>query len=229
VRIAGASDLSAAFADVGATFIRQTGITPEFTFGSSGLIAKQISEGMGVDLFASANVKFVDDVIAAGRCSPASKYQYARGRIVVWVKNGTVTPPTSLEDLADPRFAKIAIANPEHAPYGVGARQALEKVGIWAAVEPRLVLGENVRATLQYAQTGNVEAAIVALSLSIGSEGGTALEIAPELHAPLDQALVVCGTGPGAEAGAQFAKILASSDGAATMKKYGFVLPTAAP
>jgi molybdate transport system substrate-binding protein len=224
VRIAAAADLARAFEEVGKTFEQKTHITPEFQFGSSGLLAKQIEQGAPFFLFAAANQEYVDQAIASGHCDAKSSRLYARGKIVVWSANGAPAP-TKLSDLADARFKKIAIANPEHAPYGRAAKEALEKAGIWDAVQPKLVLGENVQATMQYAQTGAVDASIIALSLAVVSKGGSFLPIEQTEYAPLEQAMVVCGNGAEADAAHQFEDLLASPDGREMMARYGFVLP----
>jgi molybdate transport system substrate-binding protein len=222
IQIAAAADLALAFEEVGKAFEARTGIHPTFSFGSTGLLAKQVSEGAPFDLFAAANLEFVDKVVAAGACDGATKTAYARGRIVVWT---TGPAPARLEDLADPKYKQIAIANPDHAPYGRAAKQALEKVGIWDQVEGRIVQGENVQQALQYAQSGNVDAAIVALSLSTISKGGSSLPIDPGLYEPLDQAMVVCGKGPGTASAAAFAAFVGSPEGREIMNRYGFLLP----
>jgi molybdate transport system substrate-binding protein len=225
VRVFAASDLAKAFEEVAKSFRIKTGIEPVLTFGSSGLIARQVKEGAPIDLYASANETFVDDVVADGKCDGATKRRYARGRIVIWAKAGGVAPPTKIEDLADPRFASIAIASPDHAPYGKAAKEALEKAGIWRTVEGRIKYGENVSQTLQYAQTGNVEVAIVALSLAIVTQGGTTIAVPPELHNPIDQALVACGSGASHANAKAFADYVASPEGRAIMMRYGFILP----
>lgn len=225
VRIAAASDLQKAFTELGAEFTAKTKIVPEFTFGSSGLLAKQIEQGAPYFLFAAANKEFAEATVKAGRCDGASATLYARGRIVVWTPNGGPAPRT-LADLAKPEFKRIAIANPEHAPYGRAAKQALEKIGVWSQLESRLVLGENIQATMLYAKERNVEAAVVALSLAVVNDGGTTLAIDPALHDPLDQMLVVCGSGEESDAARQFAALLASPEGREVMSRYGFQLPT---
>jgi molybdate transport system substrate-binding protein len=224
VRIAAAADLARAFEEVGKTFEKKTGITPQFQFGSSGLLAKQIEEGAPIYLYAAANREYVDQVIAAGRCDAKSARSYARGKIVVWTPNG-IAAPVKLEELAEPKYKKIAIANPDHAPYGRAAKQALENAGIWDAIQPKLVLAENVQATMQYARTGNVDAAIIALSLAVVSDGGSFLKIDDSQYEPLDQAMVVCGNGTEADAAHQFEDFLASPDGREVMTRYGFSLP----
>lgn len=222
VKIAAAADLSNAFEELGTLFTRRTGLKPIFTFGSSGLLAKQIDQGAPYAVFAAANRSFVDTLVGAGRCDAASVRQYARGRLVVWSKREAVD---RLTDLTGPQFRKIAIANPEHAPYGVAARQALGAAGIWDKVEPKMVYAENVRQAMQWAQDGQADAAIVALSLATVTEGGRTLNVNPALHAPLDQAAAVCGGGQAAVDGAKFLEVLASPEGKEIMQRYGFLVP----
>jgi len=224
IKVAAASDLSFAFKEVGAAFEKKTGKKITFTFGSTGQLAKQISEGAPYDLFAAANVSFVDEAVKAGACDESTKAMYARGRIVVWTKGGNFTV-TKLEDLADAKFVKVSIANPEHAPYGKAAQQALESVGLWNTIKPKIVFGENVSQTLQFAQTGNTEAAIAALSLAKVTEGGNYMVIDDKLHKPIDQALVVCKRGVNAAVAKEFAAFVNSDEGRAIMKKFGFLLP----
>jgi molybdate transport system substrate-binding protein len=226
IKVAAASDLAFAFKDIGAEFEKRTGRQVSFTFGSTGMLAKQIAEGAPFDVFAAANVSFVDDVIKAGACDAETKAPYARGRIVIWSKKAEgFAPPAALADLADARFVKLAIANPEHAPYGRAAKEALMSAGVWEKVEPKIVYGENIQQTLQFAQTRNAEAAIVALSLATVTEGGDSVAIDEGLHKPIDQALVVCKRGTDAKVGRDFATFVGSPEGRAIMKRYGFLLP----
>lgn len=224
IRVAAASDLALALGELAKDFMAKTGITVESEFGSSGLLAKQIEHGAPFTLFAAANREFVDQVVKAGKCDGSTARPYARGRLVVWTPS-SVAPPAALADLADPRFRKIAIANPEHAPYGRAARQALEKSGVWAQIQDRIVLGENIQATMIYARDGNADAALVALSLAIAADGGASLPVDPSLHTPLDQAMVVCGQGEAADAAKQFEDFISSKEGRAVMTRYGFTAP----
>lgn len=223
IKVAAAADLARAFEEIGAAFEARSGKKVTLTFGSSGLLAKQIAEGAPFDLFAAANASFADDAVKSGRCQAETKALYARGRIVIWARKGS-GEVGSVAELAEARFAKVAIANPEHAPYGRAAREALEKAGVWDRVQPKLVFGENVAQTLQYAQSGNADAAIVALSLATVTEGERTL-IPETQHAPLDQALVVCGAGARAAIAKDFAAFVGSPEGRAIMNRYGFVLP----
>jgi molybdate transport system substrate-binding protein len=225
VRVAAAADLTAAFEELGRVFEQQTGQQVSFSFGSTGLLAKQLGEGAPFDVFAAANVTFVDQVVSAGACDGATTTPYARGRIAVWSRRGLVTPPGSLAALADARFKRLAIASPAHAPYGMAARDALRDAGIWSAVAPRLVFGENVRQTLQLAQSGNVEAAIVALALVVNDRENPWTLIDERHHQPIDQALVVCHRGGNRAGGDAFARFVGSEPGREVMRRYGFLLP----
>jgi molybdate transport system substrate-binding protein len=229
VRVAAAADLTNVFRELGARFQASTGTPVTFSFGSTGLLAKQLREGAPFDLFAAADVAFADKVAQAGVCDGTSKALYARGRLAVWTRRGQVDPPASLAALADPRFKRIAIANPEHAPYGRAARQALEAAGVWAAVAPRLVLGENVRQTLQLAETGNVEAALVALALVVDDRDNPWLLVDEAAHRPIEQALVVCSGGANRRGAEAFAGLVTSAEGRQVLRRYGFVVSGEAP
>ena len=224
VRVAAAADLARAFEELGKAFQARTGIEALFTFGSSGMLAKQIENSAPFYLFAAANREYADEAAHSGHCDAGSISPYARGRIVVWTPSGVAAPKT-LAELADARFSKIAIANPEHAPYGQAAQQALEKAGVWEQVKDRIVPGDNVQSALRFAQTRNADAAIVALSLAVVSDGGAFLQIDSALHAPLEQSLVVCGTGAEADRARQLVQFIASPDGREIMTRYGFLLP----
>jgi molybdate transport system substrate-binding protein len=143
---------------------------------------------------------------------------------VIWVK-GDDGAPSSLEALRDARFKHIAIANPEHAPYGMAAREALTRAGVWPQVSERLVYGENVQQTLQLAQSGNAEVAIVGLSLALGSPGGSWTPIDESSYTPIDQALVVCNRGTNQAAARKLAEFLEAPAGRQILRKYGFTLP----
>ena len=231
--VSAASDLTYAFGEIGRQFEAETGVRVIFNFGSTGQLAQQIEQGAPADVFAAANVSFIEELARQGRIAPGTKRVYARGRIVLWTRaeegDRQGSPLQSLADLARPEITRVANANPDHAPYGVAARQALQTAGVWEAVQPKLVLGENVRQALQYAETGNVDAAIVALSLvtpaAQGSSSGVQcwwFTIPQELHRPLDKALAVIeGTAHGREAAA-FADFVAGPRGQAILRQYGF-------
>ena len=207
VQVAAAADLTLAFEEMGRLFQARTGQKVVFSFAASGALAKQLSHGAPFDLFAAANAASVDTAVAAGACDGATKALYARGHIVAWSKADGVKLST-LHDLKNEAIKRVAIANPEHAPYGKAAKEALQKAGIWRAVESKIVLAENVRQALQFAQTGNAEVAIVALSLVAQDKNGQTLALDSALHAPIEQTLVVCKHGRNSDGARRFAQLV---------------------
>lgn len=222
--VSAAADLTPAFEELGRVFEKDTGIKVIFNFGSTGQLTQQIEQGAPVDLIAAANVSFVDELERKNLIVLGTKALYAQGRITLWTRNDSPFKLERIEDLAKPEIRRIAIANPEHAPYGEAARQALHSAGIWERVSSRLVFGENIRQTLQYAETGNVDAAIVALSLSINSNGRWIL-ISEKLHQPLNQALAVIKSTKHETEARRLASFINSPQGRPIMGKYGFILP----
>lgn len=228
VRIAAASDLAAAFEDLKPAFERAEHVKLDVTLGSSGLLSRQIKEGAPYDAFLAADVALADQAAASGACDRRSRRRYARGRLVVWTRND-VAAPHALEDLADPRYARIAIANPDHAPYGRAAREALQRAGVWDRVESRVVRGDNVRQTLELARTGNADAAIVAESLVLGDTTGKSLNVSESLHAAIVQGAVACKNGHSAAAGRRFIAFVTSDAGQAILRRHGFAIPDDPP
>ena len=224
-RIAAAADLAPAMKDLLVLHRERTQREATVTFGSSGLLARQIEQGAPFDVLFSANVAFVDRLINQKLGVAGSRALYARGRIVLWSKAGGIRPPDSLRDLTDARFKRIAIANPEHAPYGLAAQQALQKLGLWESVRDRLVFGENISQTLQFAQTGNAEVAIVALSLAIATPQGSWALLDEQLHQPIDQGLMVVAASADVPGASVFTALVTGTDGRAILQRYGFVLP----
>lgn len=219
--VAAASDLIPAFEEIKREFEASHTIKIVFVFGSTGMITRQIENGAPMDLFAAANVSYIDQLEQKGLIIPGTKMIYARGRITLWTTNESTLRLASISDLARPEVTRVAIANPDHAPYGLAARQALEAAGIWERVKPKLVYSDNIRQALQYAETGNVEVAIVALSLSTQSNGRWSL-IPEELHQPLDQGLAVMKTTQNEAAARTFAAFISGPHGRAVLQKYGF-------
>jgi molybdate transport system substrate-binding protein len=183
-----------------------------FTLGSSGSLRQQIENGAPFDVFLSANETYVNDLAAAGLVTDSQVY--AIGRIALWSPNGSVT---SLADLKKSSVTHLAIPNPQHAPYGIAAREALESRGVWKEVEPKIVYGENVRQALQFAESGNVEAVITSWTLLIGK--GTLLP--SEWHAPIRQTGAVVKSSGQQDAARRFLKFLTGPDAQKILKDGG--------
>ncbi len=226
--VAAAADLQFAFNDIARLFEEQTGHKVTLVFGSTGQLSQQIENGAPYDLFAAANIDYVHQLAGKKLVLEDSIVLYARGRIVLASNRQAGIPVIDLKDLLNPQIRHIAIANPEHAPYGVAAKQALEAAGLWEAIEPKLVLGENVRQALQYVQTGDAEAGILALSVADVPEITWTL-IDGALHQPLDQALAIVASSPHSELAGQFASFINGESGRQIMRRYGFILPGETP
>lgn len=222
--VAAAADLTPAFEEIGREFETQHQTKVIFVFGSTGLLTRQIENGAPMDLFAAANVAYVEQLEQKGLTVPGTKAIYARGRITMWTTADSALQIRTIGDLVSPEVRRIAIANPDHAPYGLAAQQAMQKAGIWDAVKPKLVYGDNIRQTLQYAETGNVDVAIVALSLSQQSKGRWTL-IPEELHQPLDQGLAVIKGTRNETTARAFASFVTGARGREILAKYGFAFP----
>lgn len=224
ITVAAASDLTQAFEEIGREFEATNKTKVVFVFGSTGLLTRQIENGAPMDVFAAASVDYVNQLEQKGLIVPGTKVIYARGRITLWTTADSPLTLQTITDLRQPEVKRIAIANPDHAPYGLAAQQALQKAGVWDEVKPKLVYGDNIRQTLQYAETGNVDVSIVALSLSQQSKGRWVL-IPEELHQPIDQGLAVIKSTKNEAAARAFANFVTGPRGREILGKYGFAFP----
>jgi molybdate transport system substrate-binding protein len=220
----GASDLTVAFREIAALFEKGTGTKVVLVLGSTGNLAKQIEHGAPADIFFAANASFVDDLQTKGAVIPETRQLYAQGRIVLAVPRDSKLSIQRLEDLRRPEVKRIAIANPEHAPYGRAAQEALQAAGVWDALKPRLVYGENIRHALQFIETGAVDAGIVALSVA-DTPAVRYVSIDPALHAPLNQIAAVVKRSARPELALAFLQFVNGPEGRPIMKRYGFLLP----
>ena len=205
-------------------FEKATGSRVTLVFGSTGNFAHQIRQGGPADVFFAADQSFVDALIAEGALLRATRTLYAQGRIVLATARVFGPKLTELRGLLDPRVRHVAIANPLHAPYGRAAEQTLRNAGLWEALRPKLVFGENIRHTLQIIQTGAAEAGIVALSVADVPEIDW-VRIDATAHAPLDQAAAVVRRSPRPELGVAFIQFVNGAEGRPIMKRFGFMLP----
>ncbi len=221
--IAAAADLSFAMKEIGLSFEKETGVKPVFSFGSTGMLTKQIEEGAPFDVFLAADMKHIDELKNGGYVIPESVIVYARGRIVL-ASNKSIGRVT-LKDLLNPemkQIKKIAIANPAHAPYGIAAMEALNKAGVWDKIKDKIVYGENIRQTLQYVQTGDAQAGIIALSIADVPEI-VYTGIDSSLHNPITQAAAIVRTTKQEKAAKEFIGFIKGPVVRRILKKYGFI------
>lgn len=228
--IAAASDLQFALEEIAAQFAAETGQTVRVSFGSTGNFARQIREGAPFQIFMAADEQFIFDLARDGFTRDDGEL-YAIGRIVVMVPNGsTLTADGTLDNLRQAldhgQISRFAIANPDHAPYGARAREALEHAGLWDDIQPFLVQGENVSQAAQFALSGNAAGGIIALSLALAPQlqGRGRFAVIPETaHAPLRQRMaLLTGAGEVAQAFYDYLSQPAARD---VMVRYGFQLP----
>jgi molybdate transport system substrate-binding protein len=232
LRIAAAADLQFALKDLGAQYENQSGSKLSISFGSSGNFFAQIQNGAPFDVFFSADSDYPRKLQAAGLIEPASFTIYAQGRIVLWAPPGSSFDfaKKGLATLLDERIQKVAIANPEHAPYGRAAAAALKNSGWYETLKPKLVFGENISQTAQFVQSGNAQAGIVALSLALSPamKDGQRWEIPADLYPPLEQAVVILKSSANKAAAHAFLRYLRTSDAQRTLARYGFSEPAEA-
>ena len=200
------------------------GYPVNFNFGATGPLAQQIAQGAKVDLFAAADRASIEVLDQKGLLIPGSQRVYGLGRLVLWQKAEATLRVTRLQDLTQSQIQRIAIANPDHAPYGIAARQALQSLNLWQALQPKLILGDNVRQAKQYAATGNVDVALIPLALSLHQPGHFTL-VPEHLHAPLEQILAVPRQAEYPQQAQVFAEFIISPQGRKILQKYGFSLP----
>lgn len=229
LKIAAAADLTFAFKDVAARFKNQTGNSLKLTYGSSGNFFAQIQNGAPFDLFFSADVSYPQKLEAAGLTEPGTIYDYATGKLVIWVPNASkLDLSRGLSVLLDPSIRKIAVANPQHAPYGAAAVAALRHDGIYDKVKDKLVLGENISQTAQFVQSGNADVGLLALSLALApamKTSGHYVEVPASDYPPLIQAGVILKSSGNKELANQFLKFLKEPGTVALMEQYGFAVP----
>ncbi|MFN4262192.1 MAG: molybdate ABC transporter substrate-binding protein [Thioalkalivibrionaceae bacterium] len=229
--VAAASDLRYALDDI-AEIYREKHPEHEIDiiYGSSGKMTTQIMNGAPYDVFFSADISFPERLQAAGFTATDPEV-YAIGRIVIW-SNTVDASELTLESLAtDSRIRRIAIAQPSHAPYGLRAQEAMEAAGVWEAVQPRLVFGENIAHTAQMVESGAANVGIIALSLAKFPELARHPHylIDDALHEPLTQAYVVTKRAENNEAAKIFSRYMETDEAHDIMERYGFVMPSRDP
>jgi molybdate transport system substrate-binding protein len=232
--VAAASSLNPALTEVRKIFNAETGQSVRLSFGSSGNIAQQIIRGAPFELFLSADERYVRTLVERSLTNDRGAL-YAVGRLVLFVPNGSpIHADRELRNLesalVDGSLKRLAIANPDHAPYGRAARQLLEARGIWDRLDQKLVMGENVSQTAQFATTGSVEAAILSYSMVLSpvmSRRGRFAVLPEKWHDPLRHRMVLLhGAG---QTAAAFYSFLRGPTAREILQRYGFGAPQAAP
>jgi len=227
--IAAASDLQSALPPIATQFERNTGQPVRLTFGSSGNFFTQIENGAPFDVLLSADIDYPRRLEASGRAERGSLHQYAVGRIVLWTRTDSgIDVKRGLSALADTRVRRVAIANPEHAPYGRAAVAALRHEGLYDRVRGKFVLGENISQAAQFADSGGADVGVLALALALSpalKTSGTYFEIPEAWHPPIEQAAVVLTASRQKSLARQFVEYLQTPEIVRILKSYGFGVP----
>jgi molybdate transport system substrate-binding protein len=218
--------------EVAARFEKETGKKVKMNFGSSGQFLLQIENGAPFDLFFSADVQYPQRLEAEGLAQSGTLYKYAIGKLVLYVPNGSpLDLSKGLAALQSPQAKKIAIANPEHAPYGRAAVESLKTEGLYDSVQSKFVMGENISQTAQFVQSGAADAGILALSLVLSPKmkgAGCYVEIPDSDHAPMEQAAIILKSSKDRATAALFLDYIRKPEIVSLMSQYGFTLPGAA-
>jgi molybdate transport system substrate-binding protein len=227
--VAAASDLQTVLPEVVARFERSAGAKVTVSFASSGTLFAQIQNGAPFDVFFSADIDYPKRLITSGDAEGTSLYQYATGRIVLWTRqNSGIDVTRGLTVLRDSRVRRIAIANPQTAPYGRAAVAALRHEKLYDAVQSKLVLGENISQAAQLADSGNADVGIIAMSLALGKamrSSGRFAEIPARLHPPIEQGVVITSASRAKGTARQLLDYLKRPEAVELLRHSGFSSP----
>jgi molybdate transport system substrate-binding protein len=228
ITVAVAADLQFAMQDIAIRFHKETGNSVRLIYGSSGNFFQQLQNGAPFDMFFSANLDYPSKLQADGLVEPDSYYQYAIGKIVIWVRNDSKLDVSSgLRSLLDPSIQKIAIANPQHAPYGQAAVAAMKKENIYEKVSGKFVLGENISQTASFVVSGSAEAGIIALSLALSpnmKDKGRYAEIPTADYPPIEQACVILKSSKQKDVAKAFLNFVKTPAVSELFRNYGFAV-----
>jgi molybdate transport system substrate-binding protein len=226
VTVAAAANLSDVFQVVGPRFEAATGIHPVFSFASTAQLAQQIENSAPYDVYAAADVDHVEQLDKKGLLLPGSRAVYATGILALWIPAGSAAKIGGVDDLVQPAVKVIALAKPELAPYGLAARETLQRLGIWDRVQSRIVYADNINMAKQYGTTGNADAVFTAYSLVL-KEAGKVIRVDEKLHNPIDQALGIVAASKHRDTAQQFVDFLLRGQGREILGNSGYRVPVA--
>ena len=229
--VAAAADLNPTLNDIAQQFEKKTGVRLKVSFAASGALTQQIQNGAPFDLFFSADIDYPRQLIAQGHADAASLYKYSLGKLVLWVpaSSSLDVEHKGMEILQDSSIKKIALANPQHAPYGRAAVAALKHAGLYDRLADRFVLGENVSQAARFAESGNAQAGFVALAHALSPairNTGKFWVVPADYYSPLEQGVVIITASQHRKEAADFLEYLKTKEASDVLRKYGFTLPS---
>jgi len=229
LQVAAAADLALCIGELNAAFAKSVGgADVRSSIGSSGNFFAQIKNGAPFDVFLSADLDYPRELVRAGLADGATLMVYAHGQLMMWTKDPGVDLSLGLSVLNDPKIRRVAIANPDVAPYGRAAKAALEKAALWDAVRSKLVFGENVAQVAQFVESGNAQVGFVGiahLQSASGDARGQSWKVPPDLYPLIEQGGVVTAKGRSNPLALKYLNFLRSEAGHGVLRKFGFALP----
>lgn len=224
LRLAAAADLQPVLPPILEQFHHATEIRVETTFQASAMLTTQIMNGAPFDVFLSADVGYPKRLIDAGLADGPAPTSYAKGTLVLWTRKDSTLPPPSLELLRNPGLKRLAIANPERAPYGRAAVAVLNKLNLYDALKPRLATAENIAQAAQFADSGNADAGLISLTSAMTprmASSGNYFVIPRDLYPPIEQAAVIISKSQQREQARKLLNFLLSAPIQAQLAKSG--------
>ena len=225
VNVAAAANLTKVLPVIGEAFAAQTGLRVVPTFGATAYLAHQIASGAPFDVYAAADVEHVDGLIDGGHLLRESRAVYAHGRLVLWSSSASGTRTKALDALRSDNVKFIAVAKPEIAPYGKAAVQALRSLGLWDALQPKIVYAQSVVVAKQFVDSGNADSAFIAASLLGGGDLARGVEIDAGLHDPIEQALGIVARSTKRQQAQRFVEFLLGPRGQAILARFNYASP----
>lgn len=230
ISVAAAADLSIVLPEIAQAFEKTSGVSVRLSFGASGALTQQIENGAPFDVFLSADMGYPKQLVSEGKADGATLHPYAVGGLVLWAQadSSLDLEHKGMDVLLDPAVTKIAIANPQHAPYGRAAVAAMKHYGLYDKLSGRIVLGENISQAAQFVESGNAQVGFVALAhaLAPAMKGkGKYWKVPAEAYPPLEQGAVVVAHSPHAHDAQAFLEYMQSAEARAILQHYGFTSP----
>lgn len=222
IHVATAANLTKVLSQLGEAFEHETGVHVVPSFGATAQLTQQIENGAPFDVFLSADVQHVDELVKQGFIDPGTRAVYARGQLVVWAPKHNDLH--TLDDLTKPDVHAIAVAKPELAPYGEAAVETLKNAKLWDNLQSKIVYAPSISISKQFADTGNADVAFTALSLTIG-QSGNQFTVPERLHMPINQALGIVKTTKDLKDARAFTAFVAGTQGQAILKRFGYSHP----
>lgn len=232
LQVAAAADLATCIDEINRSFAQSVGgADVRSSIGSSGNFFAQIKNGAPFDVFLSADTHYPRELAKAGAADGATLVIYAHGRLMMWTTDPTLDLNAGFALLTDPKITRIAIANPELAPYGRAAKAALEHAGIWKTIQHKLVFGENIAQTAQFVETGNAQIGFVGsahIKTANNAAKGRAWQVPADFYPLIEQGGIVTAKGRTNPLAPQYLAFIRSEAGRKILLRYGFTLPEAA-